>query len=152
MDIETRQAYSEVNRFLELIGEELASEIPKKLRDFLKREMDQTYYIEISSNKPIKNENFKRKTIVILSGLNLEYWCKDEKKKKQLLEIYNKNEIDYQEELRKKYNPDDVFNNRKKVITKEESLSFNNKLTIIDNEKWYKKLFKKIINIFHKMK
>ena len=34
MNIETRQAYSEVNMFLELIGEEMSNQIPLKLRKF----------------------------------------------------------------------------------------------------------------------
>ena len=37
MNIETRQAYSEVNKFLELIGEEMSNQIPLKLRKFFKR-------------------------------------------------------------------------------------------------------------------
>ena len=43
MNIETRQAYSEVNKFLELIGEEMSNKIPVKLRKFFEREMDKNY-------------------------------------------------------------------------------------------------------------
>ena len=73
MNIETRQAYSEVNNFLELIGEEMANKIPLKLRNFFKREMDKNYNPIINTQKPIKEQNLKRKTIAIIAGLNLEY-------------------------------------------------------------------------------
>lgn len=91
MDIETRQSYSEVNKFLEVIGEEMSNKIPLKLRNFFKREMDKNYIPTININTPIKEQKLKRKTIAIIAGLNLQYWCKEERKK-ELLEIYYNNE------------------------------------------------------------
>lgn len=141
MNLETRQAYSEVNRFLELIGEELSNQIPLKLRNFFKREMDKSYIPTIDANIPIKQQNLKRKTVAIIAGLNLQYWCKDEEKKKELLEIYSNNEKRYQEELREKYNPNDVF---KKQKPKE------NEVAIIEyKEPVYKKIINKIKSFFH---
>ena len=57
MNIETRQAYSEVNKFLELIGEEMSNKIPLKLRNFFKREMDKNYIPVIN----IQRTEFKKK-------------------------------------------------------------------------------------------
>ena len=73
MNIETRQAYSEVNKFLELIGEEMSNKIPIKLRKFFEREMDKNYIPTINTNIPIKEQNLKRKTIAIIASLNLQY-------------------------------------------------------------------------------
>ena len=84
MNIETRQAYSEVNKFLELIGEEMSNKIPLKLRDFFKRERDKNYIPVINIHIPIKEQNLKRKTIAIIAGLNLQYWCKEERKQELL--------------------------------------------------------------------
>ena len=95
MNIETRQAYSEVNSFLEILDRENYNKIPRKLRNYFKREMDQNYIPKIDPKIPIKNQNLKRKTIAIISGLNLKYWCSEEKRRK-LLEIYSNNEIEYQ--------------------------------------------------------
>lgn len=111
MNLETRQAYLEVNKFLELVGEEMSNKIPLKLREFLKREMDKTYIPIINARRPIKEQKLKRKTIAIIAGFNLQYWCKDEKRKKELLEIYSNNERKYQEELYKKYNSDIIKKN-----------------------------------------
>ena len=52
MNIETRQAYSEVNKFLELIGDEMSNKIPLKLRKFFKREMDKNYIPTIKVEVP----------------------------------------------------------------------------------------------------
>lgn len=108
MNIETRQAYSEVNSFLEILDKEMYNKIPKKLRNYFKREMDKNYLPKINPNIPIKNQNLKRKTIAIISGLNLQYWCSEEKRQK-LLKMYSDNEKKYQEKLREKYNSNNLF-------------------------------------------
>jgi len=109
MNLETRQAYSEVNKFLELIEEYLSNKIPLGLRKYFRREMDNTYIPNINANIPINQQNLKRKTIAIIAGLNLRYWCKDEKRKTQLSDTYLNNEKVHQQELRKKYDPNKVF-------------------------------------------
>ena len=146
MNIETRQAYSEVNTFLNLIGEELSGEIPIKLRKFFKREMDKSYIPIINPDKPIIEQNLKRKTIVIIAGLNINYWCKDPEKKKELLETYSNNERIYQEELREKYNPDNIFKNKQ-----EETVGENINLPVeIKKETFFKKLISFIKVLFNK--
>ena len=144
MNIETRQAYSEVNKFLELIGEEMSNKIPLKLRNFFKREMDKNYI-------PIKEQNLKRKTIAIIAGLNLQYWCKEERKQ-ELLEKYSNNEKKYQEELREKYNADDIFKKNKKSAAKDGAMAENMQLCVVEETSWYKKIFDKITKIFIKNK
>ena len=149
MNIETRQAYSEVNKFLELIGEEMTNKIPLKLRNFFKREMDQNYIPTINTNIPIKEQNLKRKTIAIIAGLNLQYWCQDEERKKELLEVYCNKEKKYQEELREKYNPDNIFKKHAQESAIEEK-NIENEFDLVEyKESIFKKLINKIKNIFH---
>jgi len=137
IDLETRQSYSEVNAFLNLIGNELSNKIPLNLRNFFKREMDKTYIPIIDGNTPISSQNLKRKTIAIIAGLNLQYWCKDEFKKRELIKIYSNNEQKYQEELKEKYNTDNIFKDRENndIIPKEKSII-----------KYKESIFKKFIN------
>lgn len=146
MNLETRQAYTEVNMFLDLIGKELAEEIPIKLREFFKREMDKSYIPMINTDKPMTDQGLKRKTIAIIAGLNIHYWCKDSEEKKELLEIYSKNEKIYQEELTEKYNPDNVFKNKKEEVVIE-----NTNLPVeIKKETFFKKLISFIKGLFNK--
>ena len=151
MNIETRQAYSEVNKFLELIGEEMSNKIPLKLRNFFKREMDKNYIPVINIHIPIKEQNLKRKTIAIIAGLNLQYWCKEERKQ-ELLEKYSNNEKKYQEELREKYNADNIFKKNKKSAAKDGAMAENMQLCVVEETSWYKKIFDKITKIFIKNK
>lgn len=148
MNIETRQAYSEVNSFLEILDRENYNKIPRKLRNYFKREMDQNYIPKIDPNIPIKNQNLKRKTIAIISGLNLQYWCSEEKRIK-LLEIYSNNEIEYQKKVREQYNPDNLFKNRTLSNSLGESTEETNDIIVYnENKNIFIKLLEKIKSIF----
>ena len=111
--------------------------------------MDKNYIPTIDTKIPIKEQRLKRKTIAIIAGLNLQYWCKDEERKKELLEVYSNNEKKYQEELREKYNPDNIFKKRTQENTIEEK-NIENEFALVEyKESIFKKLINKIKNIFH---
>ena len=112
ISLETRQAYSEVDEFLELLSEEQRNEIPKKIREFFKTEKDQSYNKNIKTDIPIKEQKLKKETLAIIALLNLQYWCKDEIEKNRLKMVYAINEKNYQEELYEKYNPNRLFKNK----------------------------------------
>lgn len=78
--------------------------------------------------------------------LKLDYWCTDESEKKELLTILNQNEENYQAELRKKYNPDNIFkkeNNTQTNIEQQET-----SLVIVKEKNIILKLFEKIRKMF----
>ena len=138
-----RQAYSEIDEFLDLITEEEKNQIPIKLRDFFKKEKDQEYHKGIDPNIPIKDQNLKSETLALIALLNLQYWCKDEDEKKRLTQIYADNEKKYQDEMREKYNPDNIFKNKKEKINNE-----NNQI-VQYKESFIKKLITKFVKFFH---
>ena len=110
--------------------------------------MDQNYIPKIDPKIPIKNQNLKRKTIAIISGLNLQYWCSEEKRRK-LLEIYSNNEIEYQKKLREQYNPDNLFKNRTLSNSLGESTEETNDIIVYnENKNIFIKLLEKIKSIF----
>lgn len=147
MNIETRQAYSEVNKLLELIGEEMVNKVPTKLREFFKREMDINYNPTINMHTSIKEQKLKRKTIAIIAGLNLQYWC-NEDEKRQLLQMYSNNEKKYLEQQYKKYNPNNIF--KKQMQGNETEEKNENKNVLIEyKETVFKRLINKIKRIFH---
>ena len=154
LSINTRQAYTEIDNFIELLDEYNRNKVPKKLRDFFKKEKDDTYTKEINPNIPIKDQNLKEETLALIAMLNLQYWCEDEEEKRRLKKIYSDNEIKHQQKLREMYNPDDVFkNNHQKLTDKEisdEKTQENvamveyKKETLIDRiKKFFKGIFKK---------
>lgn len=109
ISLETRQAYAEIDNFIELLDEYHKNKIPQKLREYYKKEKDHKYIKIIYSNKPVKEQNLKKQTLAIIAMLNLKYWCEDEEEKNRLKKIYIENDRKHQEELREKYNPDDLF-------------------------------------------
>lgn len=116
ISISTRQAYTEIDNFIELLDEYNKNKIPQKLREYFKNQKDVKYIKNINPNQPIKEQNLKEETLALIAMLNLQYWCEDENEKQKLKSIYAENERKYQEELREKYNPDTIFKNKKKIV------------------------------------
>ena len=59
-------------------------EIPKQLREMFKNKKSNDYTKKIVANIPLQEQNLNHHTLEILAVLNYNYWCKDEKKKKEL--------------------------------------------------------------------
>ena len=114
LSVNTRQAYTEIDNFIELLDEYNRNKVPKKLREFFKKEKDNTYTKTINPNIPINEQNLKEETLALIAVLNLQYWCEDEKEKQRLKKIYSDNGMKHQKKLREMYNPDDVFKSKKK--------------------------------------
>ena len=147
LSINTRQAYSEVDEFLGLVTEEEKNQIPKKLRDFFREEKDIDYHKNIDPNIPIKEQNLKEETLAIIALLMIQYWYKDESKKQKLLKVLDENERKYQEELREKYNPDNIFKNKNDNNTFDEAVPENEEISVEMQIVEYKEpIFKRIVN------
>lgn len=138
---DTRQAYSEVDEFIELLNEKEKQKIPQNLRDLFKREKDKEYVKNIDIQVPIKEQNLKRETLAIIAMLNLKYWCEDEKEKERLKQIYKNNGIKNEQEKREKYDPDKIFKQKEYNEIQEVAIIRKSKLkSIIDR---IKKFFRK---------
>ena len=57
INVQTKQAYSEIDEFLDLLDEKKRNEVPSKLREFFKKEKDESYSKGINPNIPIKEQN-----------------------------------------------------------------------------------------------
>lgn len=145
----TRQAYSEIDEFLELLSEDQRNEIPKRLREFFKEEKDKGYYKNIYANIPIKEQNLKEETLAIIASLNLQYWCKDEEEKKRLQAIYAQNEKNYQDMLYEKYNPNDIFKKKDDIIADNNNESTENMQLIEYKEPIFKGIVNGILRFLH---
>ena len=147
ISIKTRQAYAEIDEFLELLSEKQKNEIPKKLREFFKEEKDKDYFKIIDKDIPIKDQNLKEETLAIIALLNLQYWCKDKEEKKRLQEIYAQNEKKYQDMLYEKYNPNDIFKKKEKAPIDENIKAKENMQMIEYKESIFKRIINKILNL-----
>lgn len=136
----TKRVYSETYAILQLLQEEFLSKIPTNLIEILKTEKDDTYNVNINPNIPLEEQDLHPDTISLLAMLKVDYWCDDEKEKQELLEIFNKNEEEEQNNLREQYNPDNLF---KKTTNIEEKTEDNQLIQYKESgiKKFLNKLF-----------
>ena len=142
----TMEAYAEVDSILELMDSKYIMEIPKQLRQMFKDKKAINYNKKIVANKPLQEQELSSETLEILAVLNYNYWCKDEVKKKELLDLYYKNDLKKEKESREKYNPYNIFKNKNIVNKPEENVS----MVVIEEKSVLKKIINFIKRIFNK--
>ena len=150
MSDKTKKVYSEVYAFLNIISEEDRNKVPKKLKEMIEEEREKEYTPSYTFEIPIEEQEISDEAIAMIALLHLNYWCEDENEKERLNEIFNENEKKYQDELREKYNPDNLFKNKK---YKEEQLSEEqtNSVAMVEyKETIFSKLKEWFRNLFNK--
>lgn len=150
MTTERMEAYVEVIEVLKYMDDKYVDKIPKKLRDFFEENSSKDYVFHLNTNKPLNEQNLKQKTLCILEMLNLSYWCESEEAKKILLEKYYEEEKLYQQELREKYNPDNIFKKQHKDNKIEEKNTAGEVAIIEYKESIFKKIVNKIKSWFNR--
>lgn len=144
-------AYAEVSKILSYMDEKEIEKIPLNLRNKIENEKIKDYEPVINPKIPLAQQNLQRNTLIILAILNLNYWCESEEEKKELVRIYTEQDKKIEEELREKYNPDNIFKKKiqkeelvKEELVKEESVA----LVKYKNENIFSKIITKITNFF----
>ena len=147
-NIEYIQANTEIKCLLKYFPINYIKKLPTKLLEMIYKNSDDKYNIEIDLRKDLKNQNISKKTKDMLAVLTYNYWSSEDEKK-DIIKRLNENERNYQEELREKYNPDNVFRNRKQSISNDENIS--NAVAMVEyKESIFKRIIEKIKSIFTK--
>lgn len=149
VSIKTKQAYSEIDEFLNLLDEEQRNKIPKKLRAFFKEEKDNSYHKNIDANIEIEKQNLKEETLALIAFLNLQYLCDNKEEKERLQQIYAQNERVYQEMLHEKYDPTTIFKKKNEVLEEKGNVVEDNLKLVEYKEPIFKKIINKILNFLH---
>lgn len=144
------EAFTEVNEIIKMMPEELVNKIPNKFREMIEEERDKGYAPNIQ--EPLEKCKLKNETIIILGLIYRDFLCSPEERKrlqekdaKELAEVQKAIE----KENREKYNPDDIFKNRRQSNTNQTQQSQeNNSMIVVKEEKWYQKIFNIIKGIF----
>lgn len=110
-NIEYIQANTEIKCLLKYFPTNYIKKLPTKLLEMIYRNSDEKYNIDVDLKKDLRNQNISKKTKDMLAVLTYNYWS-SETEKKDIIERLNENENNYQEEIREKYNPDNIFKNR----------------------------------------
>lgn len=146
ISVEYREAIVEVLDILHHSEDNIITKIPKKLIDFLERNKSTTYKPNLDHSKSISEMNLKDKTKSLITMIYLNYLC-DDAEKNNIKLILKNNEEKYQQKLKTKYNPDNIFNSKKEnFIIKE----VNHFLVEYNQKTFIQKLFDKIKNFFKK--
>ena len=87
----------------------LFKELPNEKQLFIEEKRDKNCKFEYDTNIPLKQQIRDKETMIVLSYLFLKYINKDKKIKQILLNRYKDNEIKYQQELKEKYNTNNLF-------------------------------------------
>ena len=140
----TKVSYAEVYEIIRFLGDEYKNKIPKKLYDFIECNRDKDYKptFDKADIESLNEKSISRKAVAIIAFLNLHYWIEDEKEKEKLEKIYSVEQKRFEDEVIENYDDEFVCNCGPDLDTEETTLP------TLSKEKWYKRLLRKIIDLF----
>ena len=142
------KAFSEVEQIIKLMPESLQKKIPNRFINIISTEKSQAYTPNIK--EPFEECNIMEETKIILAVIYRDFLCSEEEKKEIKLKDSQKL-IEYEEELRERYNTDNIFKNR---INTSNNLSIEkNECTAIvevKDKSFLRRIFEKIKNLFNR--
>lgn len=147
MKTKHKEVYSEVYSVLQLLGQEYINKLPKELYKQIQEERLENYNPQYTEKIFETVENISQESIAMLALLYLNYWCSSEEEKQELQKMFNENEKKYQEELREKYNPENIFKQKTTEPQKEEQ---QETALIVYKENFIQKIWNKIKNLLWK--
>lgn len=142
------RAYTEVLEILKYLPIEEYKRIPKEKIDFYNKHKDANYSYNFDETKPLDEQKISREANAIIVSLFRDFFA-TEKQKEKLEVILKQNERKHEQELREKYNPENIFKNQtittapiqnEPVVTETAMIEY--KETVFDKIKnWFKSLF-----------
>lgn len=145
----TAKSYSELLAILEHMEQKYIDMLPKELLELFEIEKDKKYIPSINPNISLAEQKLQKKTYSILAMLNLNYWCENENEKQELIAIYAENDRKKEEELREKYNPNNLFKNQTVIKTQQE-MEQSTELIEYKESNFIRKILNKIMKFFRK--
>ena len=150
---EFAEASAEINEIFKYLPKEEVEKIPSKLREFFKEVSSKDYVTNINPDLPLDKQQIKEKTKDIIALIYRNYWCSEEERK-ELDQKLIENDKKFEEELREKYNPDNIFKNNVTTTKKEESEEKEAKIeqSLVPQEtgKWYQRFLDMVKRWFKK--
>lgn len=143
----------EVLDILDNMNKESVEKIPKNFIKFLVEIASMDYKVSLDYSKTIDEMDLDVKTKEILGYIYINWWSNDKEKQefeKKIEEIEQKHQI----EASKKYNPDNIFENRNNTKideVSEKKETTNETLSVVEyKENIFKRIINKIISFFRR--
>ena len=146
---EMNKRLCEVEYILSKLEKSYQEKIPKEIWQFINENKDKTYVYNYDDNKKLIDNNIHIDTIAILTYINIQYLLNEEQKKLINNKLLNDNSI-FENKMREKYNPDNLFKKRTKQEETIEHTVTNEVAMVKYNESLFKKIWNKILSIFKK--
>ena len=146
------EAAVEVLDILDNTNKADVDKIPKNFIKFLVDNASEDYKVNLDHSKLISEMNLKEKTKEILGVIYINWWC-DKKDKENYTKQIKELEIKRQEEIREKYNPNKIFENKNKyknTQTKPKWTKYKTVTMVEYKENILKKIWNKILSFFNK--
>ncbi len=147
-NIEYSNSLYQINEILKYMEPNLKARIPKKFISYFENNKSQEYNWTIDKSQPLEKQDLLPTTKEILTVLYKDFICDDVERIK-LEKTLSNNEIKYQNELREKYNPDNIFKDKQKAIETTEKLEENIEI-VAYKESFFSRIISKIKLFFHK--
>ena len=103
-------AISETLYYLKGIQQQDIDRIPNKFMSFLKDNCLKNYKCNFDYTRPLKELNISDEARGLIAMICLNFWCDNDEKKEMFKKHLTENELKYQEKLKEKYNPNNLFN------------------------------------------
>ncbi len=143
------KAYTEVLEILRYLPRNEYNKIAIERIKFFEANKDISYKFKIDPDMPLDKQNISIEANSIIIVLFRDYFATENQKEK-LNVILKQNEYKYQEDIRNKYNPDNIFKDRK---NKNLNVIENTNLPIeVKENNFFTKFITYIKNLFRKMK
>ena len=141
MEEKYTKAFKELYIILNKSSKEEFYKIPKSFVEFIEKNMDIEYSPQIDFNENFENSVLEE-TLLILALIYRDYLISEDERK-----LLIEDEEKQLKEINDSYSVENLFKNRKQE-TKESSINIEQQLIVIKEEKWYKRILIKILNIF----
>ena len=129
-------AYAEVYEILSFMEPKYIDKIPLKLMELFREEKLKDYKPNIEPTIPLDEQKLQKKTLIILAMLNIKLYSENDKRK--------------EEELRERYNPDNLFKKKGQIVEDNKINQEYTQLIEYKEQNIFKKILSKIMKLFKK--
>ena len=147
-NVEYMNSLYQVSEILKYITPKLKNRIPKRVISYIESNKSKDYSWKIDKTLPLEKQELLPTTKELITVLYKDYMCDDISRLK-LNKVLNENQIKYENEVREKYNPDNIFKERNKSYETNKRTIENNEI-VSYKESFLSKIINKLKSFFHK--
>lgn len=142
--MENAKCLVQLDEILNYLSKNNLEKIPYEIRNSIKQLKDKEYVWKYDESKALKEQKLDRKTIAMLSYINMEYLLNKEQKE-HMEKIHRINEQKLEKEKQDKYNQNNIFKSKTSSTIQENALNVK-----VDMVEYKESILKRIINMIKK--